>query len=410
MTGINRNLEEKIRNLLEIFPVVLILGARQVGKTTLAKQVASSWKHIDLEDPADFDQISQNIKFFFQRFPQHVFIDEAQEYPQLFQYLRVVVDQRRDQKGRFILTGSSNPELLSQASETLAGRVGIVELSTLKVNEYYQKPLSAFYTQFQSKLKQENVVSGKAPFSPKEIEALWLRGGYPEPILQHDEQAYKEWMTNYRNTYINRDVAKLFPRLNKITYRRFLAILSKLSGTIINKREVARAIEVTEGTIREYLTIAEGTYLWRSLPSFEKNIIKSVIKMPKGFIRDSGLLHYLLGIETMEELYEHPISGASFESFVIEELLKGLEASFATNWEPYYYRTRAGAEIDLILDGAFGVLPIEIKQGSTVRMKQLIGLSQFVEEHQLPFGMVINQSETVEWLTDKIVQIPVGYL
>jgi predicted AAA+ superfamily ATPase len=217
-------------------------------------------------------------------------------------------------------------------------------------------------------------------------------------------------MENYRDTYINRDIASLFPRLNKITYRRFLTILSKLSGTIINKRDLGRALEVNEGTAKEYLSIAEGTFLWRSLSSFERNIIKSIIKMPKGYMRDTGLLHYLTRINSLEDLIEDPLVGNSFESFVIEEILKGLEATFVTNWSPHYYRTKNGAEIDLLLDGPFGLLPIEIKYGASVKSKQLTTLSQFIDEHNLPFGMVINQSSSVEWLSPTIVQIPVGWI
>jgi predicted AAA+ superfamily ATPase len=132
--------------------------------------------------------------------------------------------------------------------------------------------------------------------------------------------------------------------------------------------------------------------------------------MPKGYIRDTGLLHYVNQISTSKALFESPIMGCSFEGFVIEEILKGLRATMLTNWNSYYYRTRSGAEIDLILEGTFGTLPIEIKYGAGVRMKQLIALSQFLEEHQLPLGIVINQAETIEWLSPKIVQIPVGWI
>lgn len=410
MTGVKRNLEIKAQQLLGMFPVLAILGARQVGKTTLAKGMVDGWKYVDLENPDDFELISRNPTLFFKQYPQHVIIDEAQIYPELFPVLRGVIDLHRSAKGRFIITGSSSPELLSQVSETLAGRIGLVELGTLKANEYYQKPLSRFYDLFATKLSPKNVVSGPAPLSLAEIQVPWFKGGYPEPLLGGDMIFYHQWMESYRDTYINRDIAKLFPRLNKIAYQRFLTILSKLSGTIINKRDLARAIEVTEGTVKDYLRIVEGTFLWRALPSFERNIIKSIIKMPKGYLRDTGLLHYLMRIGSFEELFEDPWVGFSFEAFVIEELLKGLQATSVTNWEPYYYRTRNGAEIDLILDGPFGLLPIEIKYGTSVRLKQITALVQFIEEHNLPLGMVINQSESIEWITPKIVQIPVGWI
>lgn len=410
MSGVNRNLEHKARKTLELFPVVAILGARQVGKTTLAKNLIEGWKYIDLEDPDDYDLVTRNPKFFFQQYPRNVIIDEAQIYPELFSVLRGIIDEHRSEKGRFIITGSSSPALLSQIAETLAGRIGIIELGTLKANEYYQKPLSPFYNLFTEKLNPKNLVFGPAPLSPQQMQLLWFRGGYPEPLLMEDDLFYAQWMENYRDTYIDRDIAKLFPRLNKITYRRFLTILSKLSGTIINKRDLGRILEVNEGTAKEYIAIAEGTFLWRSLPSFEKNIIKSVIKMPKGYIRDTGLLHYLTKINAFEDLIEDPLVGSSFESFVIEEIIKGLEATFVTNWEPYYYRTRNGAEIDLLLDGPFGLLPIEIKYGAATRLNQLTSLSQFIGDYNLPFGMVINQSSSIEWLSPNIVQIPVGWI
>lgn len=410
MTGVKRNLEHKAQKTLDMFPVLAILGARQVGKTTLAKSLVKGWKYVDLEDPDDYDRVTRNPKFFFQQYPHSVIIDEAQRYPEVFSLLRGVIDANRLEKGRFIITGSSSPELLSQISETLAGRIGLLELGTLKANEYYQKPLSPFYDLFSEELNSKKIVSGPAPLSMEQMQLQWVRGGYPEPLLTDDDLFYSQWMENYRDTYINQDIGRLFPRLNKIAYRRFLTVLSKLSGTIINKRDMARALEVSEGTVKEYLSIVEGTFLWRSLPSFEKNVIKSVIKMPKGYIRDTGLLHFLLKINSLESLFEDPSVGHSFESFVIEEIAKGLESTFVTNWSLYYYRTRNGAEIDLILDGPFGLLPIEIKYGTSVRLKQLTSLSDFIAEHNVPFGMVINQSSSVEWLTPHIVQMPVGWI
>lgn len=411
MTGINRNIQAKVSSLLEKFPIVSILGARQVGKTTLAKQVAPDWKYVDLESPADFERIHHDPAFFFQQYPKHIIIDEAQSYPDLFKVLRSCVDEKRQEKGRFLLTGSSSPELLSHISESLAGRVALVELGTLKANEYYQKPQSNFYQLFNQKLSATLLTNELKPqLTAKQMQHVWFRGGYPEPLLENDPLFQQQWMENYRDTYINRDIAKLFPRLNKFAFQRFLQILCKLSGTIINKSDLARSIEVSETTIREYLAIATGTFLWRVLPSFEKNIVKSIIKMPRGYLSDSGLLHYLLRLSTIEELYEDPVVGHSFEGFVIEEIIKGLQATLVTNWQAHYYRTRNGAEIDLILTGPFGTLPIEIKYGSSPNIRQLSTLIDFVKEHRLPFGLLINQSNTIEWLTPEIIQLPVGCL
>ncbi|MDO8953476.1 MAG: AAA family ATPase [Gammaproteobacteria bacterium] len=394
--------------MLNHFPVVAILGARQCGKTTLSKQVSPDWHYIDLENPNDYDRIKYDPVFFFSQYPKNVIIDEAQLYPELFQVLRGVIDQDRQKKGRFILTGSSSPDLLTQISESLAGRIALVELGTLKVNEYAQQPLSKFYQLFDQPLAIENLPKDLKSLSKEAVHTIWLKGGYPEPLL--NPGYFDLWMDNYRATYINRDIANLFPRLNRQTYQRFLGIMSHLSGTKINRVEIGRGLEASEGSVREYLSIADGTYLWRQLPSFERDSLKSVVKMPKGHIRDNGLLHYLLKINNLDYLYSHPQVGHSFESFVIEEILKGLSATNVTNWQAYYYRTRNGAEIDLIIDGPFGTLPIEIKYGEKVQLKQLSALKQFIEERNLPFGLVINQADKIEWLTPKILQLPVGYL
>ena len=408
-----RNVTSHAIDLKNNFPILAIIGARQVGKTTLAKTIAPDFAYFDLEKPSHYDQITHDPEFFFTRYPQTVILDEAQEFPQLFNILRGVIDEKRTQMGRFIITGSSSMELLSHISETLAGRVAIIELGTLKTNEYARRPLSPFYHLFDSKLAKENLVDGSAPLSLEQIQYCWLRGGYPEPLQKsdhNDNRYYETWMTNYQSTYINRDIAKLFPKLNKINFRRFLSMLSKLSGTILNKSDLARALEVSEPTIRHYLEIADGTFLWRQLASFENNVTKSVVKLPKGYLRDSGLLHHLLRINNLESLYADPIVGHSFEGFVVEEILKGLQDAGIANVQPFYYRTRSGAEIDLILEGSFGLLPIEIKLGKTMMRKNLITLSHFIAEHNLSFGMVINQSDQIEWLTPSIIQIPVGWL
>lgn len=408
-TGLKRNLYGKIIDLLEYFPIVVILGARQTGKTTLAKQIGQGWKYFDLENIRDYDQFVTDPNFIFERYPEKLIIDEAQEFPELFKILRGVVDTNRNKKGRFILTGSSSPLLKDNVVESLAGRVAIVELGTLKINEYFNKPLSPFYNLFKQKLAREHLIQGSPIFSRSEIEKIWLKGGYPEPI-HYDKKHYQQWMQAYFDTYINRDLAKLFPKLNKIAYRRFINILSNLSGCILNKSNIARSIEVSENTVRDYLEIAQGTYIFRLLPSYENSKAKSLIKMPKGYLRDTGVLHYLQRIDDQDSLYGNPIVGKSFEGFVVEELIKGLQDAGITNTGAYYYRTKHGAEIDLILEGYFGTLPIEIKYSSTVSIRNLVTLERFVQDNNLPFGMLINQADSVVWLRPNIIQVPVGWL
>lgn len=216
-------------------------------------------------------------------------------------------------------------------------------------------------------------------------------------------------MVNYETTYINRDIARLFPKLDKIAFRRFITMLGELSSKTLNKSDLGRSIGVTEPTVSDYIDIANGSFIWRSIPSFEKNVTKRIVKMPRGHIRDTGLLHHLLHIGSLEQLQSSIIAGFSFEAFVIEEILKGLEDT-RVQAQAYYYRTHSGAEIDLILEGSFGVLPIEVKYGSTILSRQLRSMTEFLQEHQLSFGIVINLANKIEWLTKNIIQIPAGYL
>lgn len=407
---LKRNLQAKAEYLLTIFPVLAILGVRQCGKTTLAKQLFPTARYLDLENSDHLAELMRDPAFFFQNYPQNLIVDEAQLYPEVFRRLRGVVDAERNTQGRFIITGSSSPELLQNISESLAGRVAIIELGTLKANEWEQAPLSDLYHWFEEKINPASLASYCThPLPLKTIQEVWGYGGYPEPLLKQDPQAWALWMEFYRATYINRDIAALFPQLNRFAYQRFLGVLSQLSGTILNRSQLGRDIEVSEKTIRDYLSIAEGTFLWRQLPAFESPL-KSMVKLPKGYLRDSGLLHYLLRYRHFDDVLQSPQIGRLFEGFVIEELLKGFSASQVTDYQAFYYRTRGGVEIDLILEGPFGTLPIEIESGIQVQEKRLKNLEQFIKEQKLSCGLLINQAEHPEWITPHIFQLPVTYL
>jgi len=238
----------------------------------------------------------------------------------------------------------------------------------------------------------------------------FLRGGYPEPVLEQDEHFYDIWMENYMQTYIQRDIRTLFPRLNLVKYQRFISMLSGLTGTIINRSQVGRSLDISEKSIRDYLQIAEGSYIWRNIPSYEKSISKSVVKMPKGNIRDSGLSNYIQGIAKKEQLFNYPNVGAAFEAFISEEIIKGIQAIEIVNWTYHYFRTRNGAEIDLIVEGPFGSLPIEIKFGSMIKQSQIQTLKNFVHKNNLALGIVINNSDEVRLVADRILQLPATYI
>ena len=407
-----RNVEEKINRYLKLFPVVVLVGSRQSGKTTLAKMGRENWSYFDLENGSDFDFITHDFDFFFKQHPESIIIDEAQTSPTLFKELRGVVDADRSRKGRFILTGSSSPELHSNISESLAGRVAIVEIGTLKMNERYRKPLPAIYSILNTETPSKHLEAFSTlpvVLHTNQVLHHFLKGGYPEPVVEDSEVFHEEWMVHYHKTYIQRDIRRLFPALNIENYRRFISMLSELSGTIINRSEIGRSLNVSESAIRDYLDIAQGTFMWRTLPSLERTISKSVVKMSRGYLRDSGLLHHLVHVRKQEQIYTRPSTGSAFEGFIIEEIIQGLRAVETAPWSYNFYRTRGGAEVDLILTAPNGVrIPVEIKFGASTRRAHLRSLKNFIEQEHCPYGIVINNADQITLLTENIIQIPAG--
>jgi len=411
MDGVRRNIEEKVNRLAHSFPIVVILGARQCGKSTLSQMLRPDWKYFDLENPNHYQRITDDPMLFFRENPHHLIIDKAQRLPSLFDVLRSVVDTQRNLKNCFILTGSASFDLMKNISESLAGRVGIVELSAFKINEFQQKSLPDFYQLFDQKLTSESVSwlkTLKPCIDIYELKRALLTGGYPEPVLADNVNFHQDWMENYVETYINRDMRTLFPRIDLLKYRRVLAMLSYLSGTIINKSDIARSIETSEKTVRDYLDIISGTYFWRQLGAFTTPKIKTTLKLPKGYFRDSGLTLFLQNIHSLDELDNYPLLGRTFENFIVEEIIKGINVTQAKNVRYCHFRTKAGAEIDFIAEGSFGLLPIEVKYQSNTPKRQLASLQHFIELHHLQLGILINNSTEACMLTDKIIQIPAG--
>ena len=397
------------KDLLRLFPVVAVIGARQAGKTTLCSVVGDKWKQYDLERESDYRLMQEDPLFFLQQHPERVIIDEAQELPSLFPALRVAVDAHRGKRGRYLITGSSSPDLLSSIAETLAGRIGVLELPTLKATEAWRKKKSSLYRVLSGKIDRTALESLRPVCSRKELFESWLYGGYPEPFQVRGKKDYYLWMDNYRSTYLQRDIRRLFPRLDHSAFRTFLGMLARMSGTIINYAEVARALSVSQPTVREYIDIAHGTFLWRKLEPFSRDAFQRITKMPKGHFRDSGLLHFLLNIDSPDELAQDPIVGRSWEGFIAEELLKGFTLQLIPH-QPYYYRTSHGGEIDLILESRFGLLPIEIKYGTVVGPQTLRTIKEFISHHRHQLGLVINNASRVEWLADKILQVPATFI
>jgi predicted AAA+ superfamily ATPase len=281
----------------------------------------------------------------------------------------------------------------------------IIELSTLKASERWEKTAPLFYTAISDNINAEEIASLPQFLTDNQLWKSWLSSGYPEPVLQLKRDVSSIWIENYSNTYINRDVRGLFPHLNIGAFRRLVSMLASLSGIIINFAELPRSLSVSQPTVRDYIEILHRTFIWRKLPAYIKNITKRVTKMPRGHVRDSGLVHHFLHIDDTEKLISHSNVGRLWESFVTEEILKGMQNAIIPH-ESYYYRTSNGAEIDLILEGNFGLLPIEIKLGTRIDHRSLTALKDFISDNKLQLGIVVNNNLTTEWLHEKILQIP----
>jgi hypothetical protein len=408
-----RYLEQKINTLLKMFPVVAVIGSRQCGKSTLVQMVRPDWKYYDLERPDDYQLITSDPMGFFSRQVDQTIIDEAQQFPNLFSILRSVIDQNRKATGRFLLTGSSSPDIIKNISESLAGRIATVELWPFKVSEFHDRPLSPIYSILSEHRPDPNhLLSIDTKVTISQMYEHWLLGGYPEPRIKGRElpEFYGLWMDEYFSDYIRRDIQRLFPRINTHNFRLFIQTLSFQSGTIINQSHIARALDVSSVTAKQYLEILHHTFIWRNLRSYEKNTLKQVQKMPKGFFRDSGILHHLLKMNDLDQMLIHPQAGSSFESFVIEEIIRGFQCTLKSGIEFHFYRTKDKSEIDLIVDAPFGIIPVEVKLGHKINKRMLTALKNFIQETKAKIGLLINNSTKIEMLTDNIIQLPACYL
>ena len=405
-----RHLQGHLHTLLRHFPCVALNGVRQCGKTTLLGALPGNWQRFDMESAADRQQVLADPELFLRLHPHGVVFDEAQLAPHLFPALRVAIDRARKLKGRFVLSGSSSPDLAKNIAESLAGRIGLAELAPLSLAEAHGLPASPIYAMLAGRASPADIAAAARPrLDLRQVLGHWFHGGYPEPWISDDPEFRRLWQRNYLDTYLMRDIGALFPNLNRDRYRQLILLLSNLSGSILNNADIARSLGVSEPTVRDWLAIAHGTYLWRHLPAWGGSPHKQLVRHPKGWLRDSGLLHRLLQVPDADALATHPLAGRSWESHVVEQLLRGF-AAHGSQVTPSHLRTRGGAEIDLILEGEFGTLPVEIKLGARIEPRALRALDAFVAEQGCRLGLVINNDEKPRLLTERIVSIPAASL
>jgi uncharacterized protein len=349
------------------YPVVALLGARQVGKSTLAKLIAPErLLYLDLERTSDLNKLTDPEAYFVANTDKLICLDEIQRLPDIFPLLRSLVDAS-GRNGQFLLLGSASRDLLRQSSETLAGRISFLELSPFSLEELPES----------------------------DWQRHWLRGGYPRSFLADDDAASYQWRQDYIRTFLERDIPQIGFNIPANSLGRLWRMLAHVSGQTLNNAKLADSMGVSANTVRHYIDLLEQTFVLRTLPPYSGNLKKRLVKSPKVYIRDSGLLHALLEIETRDHLFGNPAYGASFEGYVVENLLAALP-----NWRASFYRTSNGAELDLVLEKGQQRIAVEIKASTAPKPSR--GFWQAIEDIESTANYVVGQVNEAYPLADNV--------
>lgn len=331
---IERSLHSTVLHYLKSFPAVAILGPRQAGKSTLARRIvndSSKALYLDLERPSDIQKLTEPEMYFNSYPTQLVCLDEIQRTPEIFPVLRSIIDER-DRNGQFLILGPASRNLIKQNSESLAGRIIFTELYPFSIKEVV--PLS----------EQDS------------INRYWIRGGFPRSFLATSDELSLVWRENFIRTFLERDIPQLGFQIPAESMRRLWQICAHQHGQLLNLSALGQTMGLSHTTIRSYLELLSQTFMLRLLRPFQVNLKKRLVKSPKIYLRDAGILHALLGISTMDDLFGHPVYGASWEGMVIENILQK-----ASSWTAGFYRTQSGAELDLVLSRRTIRIGIECK-------------------------------------------------
>lgn len=350
---LNRSAHAFLRDRLGDMPAVVLLGPRQVGKTTLARQIAAQWAggavYLDLERPADRLRLEDADAYLRAQQGRLVVMDEIHRAPGIFEVLRGIIDERRQdglRSGQFLLLGSAALDLMRQSSETLAGRVAYVDMAPVDTQEAAQAGIADAQ--------------------------LWLRGGFPDSLLAIDDRRSLDWRRDFIRSYLERDVPMFAPRMPAEAIGRLWTMLAHQQGGVLNQARIASALGVSNPTIDRYIDLLADLRLVLRLRPWSGNVGKRLVKSPKVYVRDSGVLHALLELQTLNDLLGHPVSGLSYEGHCIASLVQAA----GTRRAPYFYRTHAGAEIDLVLEqGGRPAIAIEIKRSTAPSLDKGFGVA-----------------------------------
>jgi predicted AAA+ superfamily ATPase len=357
-------------------PVVALLGSRQVGKTTLSRelQIAKATHYLDLERPSDLAKLEDPELYLSSHSGKLIILDEIQRRPELFPILRSLVDERRrsgENAAQFLILGSASPELLRQSSETLAGRITYLELTPFQLVELRGKEFN--------------------------LDSHWFRGGYPGSYLASSEQAATQWCDDFITTYVERHLPQLGVGASPQQLRRLCSMLAHQQGATLNLAKIGASLGIDGKTVRHYIDLLEGLYLLRRLPAWSRNTGKRLVKAPKVYWRDTGLLHMLSGLPTLEHVLGHPLCGHSWEGYCIEQILSVLPKEALIS----HYRTHSKAEVDLVVESPSGdITAVEIKR--TLSPKLTPGFLESMETLGATRGFYITPSGESFPLSQKV--------
>ncbi len=377
MFYVPRAASEPLRLLMRTFPVVYVHGPRKCGKSTFVREELGGWLALDLEAPADLDQLQSDVQGFFEKNPRRVLIDEAQRFPDLFPALRHFIDRGKG-PGRFVLTGSANPAIVRSISESLAGRVGFLDLTPFRMVELASR---------------------------KHAQDRWFWGGYPPVHALPGANRRLAWLDGYVTAFLERDLPNLGYRMSPERLRALWTMLTHVHGSVLNPADLARSLTVSHHTVAAHLDVLEGSFMIRRLHPHFANVQKRLTKSPKVYIRDTGLLHFLAGLKSSRELDTWPRRGHSFEGLVVEELCS-LARERVVRPHLAYWRTLAQGEVDLLIGDGRRLLPIEIKLAASVSGYDARGLTRCMKDLGLEKGWVVYTGEEFRGLGRNIEVVP----